>query len=98
MADVFSLSDDAELALKTQALDPALAWVLRLAALRRLEELGAPSLLEVAGALAEAEELLLRQNAVAVLVRSDLPAAQAAILRLAPAELELARLLAGGER
>lgn len=77
---------------RDEGVEPAL----RLAALRRLEELRAGEVVPLAAELARAKDVLLRQSAVAVLVRARTPEAAAAIGTLDPENQALARSLGGG--
>ena len=76
--------------------DAELDPVLRLGALRRLEELGADETTSLAAELARSEDRLLRENAVAVLSRSDAPEARRALADLGPDAQALAKVLQGG--
>lgn len=77
--------------------DPATPAELRVAALRRLEELKAPETVQVASDVARpAAPRLLRENAVAVLVRAKTPEGEAAIRSLDADAQALARSLGGG--
>lgn len=71
---------------------------LRYAALRRLEELGAPQLVPTAEALARSPAPLLADNALGALGRCRAPEAAAALARLGPEAQALAARLAGGAR
>ena len=67
-----------------------------LANLRRLEELKAPETVPVATDLARGLAGLVRDNAVAALVRSKSPEAAAALAGLPPDARALAQSLGGG--
>ncbi|MCO5169113.1 MAG: hypothetical protein M9894_22445 [Planctomycetes bacterium] len=98
ISDVLSGAPEQRPALISWALDPEVPMELRVTALRQLEELGDPPL-DVLEQLARPDQpTLVRQNAVAALVRRSTPEADAVIARLAPDEQALARLLAGGAR
>jgi hypothetical protein len=79
--------------------DRTLPAALRVAALRRLEELGAPQRIGVAAALCQNEPPLVHDTAVAVLVRARSDTARAALEALDLRSQELARSISkGGDR
>jgi hypothetical protein len=84
--------------LSVWARDDELAPELRLAALRRLEELRAPETVAVASELAREAPGLVHDSAVGVLVRCGTPEAQAALASLDSDSQSLARSLAAGAR
>lgn len=94
---------EAQASLEALAQDRSRRASLRLAALRRLEELAPPSATAVAEKLAldgtrNADAALLRKNSVALLVRARTPQGQAALARVKAQDLDLAVLAARLEK
>lgn len=84
--------------LASWARDDSISPELRYTALRRLEELGADQTVHVAGELIQDEAPMLRQNAVAVLVRLNTPRAREAIEAGGSDAQALAAVLRGGSK
>lgn len=85
-------------ALGDLALDTGKRPSLRYTALRRLEEAKAPGVVALSEKLASSRESLVRDNALALLLRTGTPEAKAAIERSRKSSVEAAIVLARLER
>lgn len=94
VGQVFEVTDSSTLAAWSR--NAEVDSELRLAALRRLEELSSSETLSVATDLTRSDDALLHGNAIAVIVRSKSPEAEATLAALGHDDQQFARALAGG--